>query len=235
MSTTVSVTPMVSYGGSIDTSQPDGVPPTAATWDSVTSKPVFAPVAMSGSYADLLNKPAMFSGAYSELTNKPVLFSGAYADLSGRPLLFSGSYADLANKPASFPSAWGDVTGKPALFSGAYADLTGKPTLFSGSYSDLSNKPQMPRAIRAQTNAAGVYVWTFTEQFPDGVIPIVDGFVEDSTAGAMFSVKSSAVTNKTATIQVTKSVNVTVAGISVLGAGVGAQVMVHLTALSPNP
>lgn len=59
----------------------------APTWDAVTGKPVFAPVATSGAYADLSGRPA--------------LFSGAYADLSGTPSTFP---------PAAHTHAAGDIT-----------------------------------------------------------------------------------------------------------------------------
>jgi Collagen triple helix repeat (20 copies) len=82
-----------------------------------------ATVATSGSYNDLLNKPALFSGAYSALSGKPTLAtvatSGAYSDLIGKPTL-----ATVAT-------------------SGSYGDLSGLPTLFSGSYNDLTNKPSL--------------------------------------------------------------------------------------------
>jgi plastocyanin len=69
--------------------------------------PSLSAVALSGSYNDLLDKPALsedgqFSGSYNDLTDKPVLFSGSYNDLTNRPTLFSGSYVDLTNKPTTF-------------------------------------------------------------------------------------------------------------------------------------
>lgn len=126
-----------------------------------------AVVAETGSYNDLLNRPALFDGQYgsltgqpslfdgnyASLTNKPTLFSGAYADLTGKPVLFSGSYTDLTNKPtipaAQINSDWNSISGisqilnKPVLFSGSYVDLTNKPSLFSGSYVDLTGKPTL--------------------------------------------------------------------------------------------
>lgn len=115
--------------------------------------PVLAPVATSGSYADLTSRPTFATvattGAYTDILGRPslstVATSGSYADLLNKPTLFSGSYTDLTNKPVLFSGAYADLTGKPTLFSGAYADLTGKPTLAtvatSGSYADLLNKP----------------------------------------------------------------------------------------------
>jgi hypothetical protein len=60
---------------------------TAVTWNDITSKPTFATVATSGSYADLTNKPTLFSGSYTDLTNKPTLFSGSYTDLTNKPTI----------------------------------------------------------------------------------------------------------------------------------------------------
>ena len=118
--------------------QEDAVP---VTWDSLSGKPTFSSVALTGAYADLTGKPILFSGAYADLSGKPTLFSGAWADLTGKPtfaaVATSGAYADLSGKPTLFSGAWADITGKPTFAavatSGAYADLSGKPTLFTGS------------------------------------------------------------------------------------------------------
>lgn len=48
-----------------------------------------APVATSGSYTDLTDKPALFNGDYNALANKPVLFSGDYNDLTNRPYILN--------------------------------------------------------------------------------------------------------------------------------------------------
>ena len=45
-------------------------------WANIQNKPtipVFSPVAVSGSYNDLSNKPLIFSGSYNDLTDKPVI------------------------------------------------------------------------------------------------------------------------------------------------------------------
>jgi len=71
------------------------------------------PVATSGSYTDLTNKPSLFGGSYNDLSDKPTLFSGAYADLTGKPSLAtvatSGSYTDLTNNP-TIPTALTDLS-----------------------------------------------------------------------------------------------------------------------------
>lgn len=113
-----------------------------ADWNStsglsqILNKPVLKTVAMTGQAADLTGLSGVaLSGSYADLANKPILFSGNYADLAGRPSLFSGNWSDLSGKP-NFAAV---------ATSGAYADLTGRPTLAavatSGNYNDLTNKP----------------------------------------------------------------------------------------------
>lgn len=49
---------------------------TRLDWANIQNKPnipVFSPVAVSGSYLDLTNRPVIFSGSYNDLTDKPVL------------------------------------------------------------------------------------------------------------------------------------------------------------------
>jgi len=78
------------------------------TWSEILLKPTFATVATSGSYADLLNKPALFSGNYSDLINKPSIFDGNYNSLSNKPSLFDGTWTSLNGKPTSLSSFTND-------------------------------------------------------------------------------------------------------------------------------
>lgn len=59
-------------------------------WDSITSKPSFHSISVTGDYEELENKPVMFSGSYTDLSNKPtfhdICFSGSYLDLLDTPL-----------------------------------------------------------------------------------------------------------------------------------------------------
>ena len=89
---------------------------TAVSWNDISSKPTFATVATSGSYADLTNKPTLFSGSYTDLTNKPTLVT-SYTQLTDRPTLFSGSYTDLTNKP-TIPTDINQLTDESGLLEG---------------------------------------------------------------------------------------------------------------------
>lgn len=110
------------------------------------------PVATSGSYNDLLNKPVIppeqvnsdwnSASGLSQILNKPNLASVAT----------TGSYSDLSNRPvipnAQVASDWSATSGpsfiqnKPTLASvatsGSYSDLTGKPTNVSSFTNDAS-------------------------------------------------------------------------------------------------
>lgn len=86
--------------------------------------------------------------------------------------------------------------------------------------------------LRAQTNTAGVYNWTFATPFPAGTVPVVNVSVEDSTT-ASFNHSVSNVTNTGFTVTLRKTTAVTLLGISVLGVDTSPQAFVHLTAIAP--
>ncbi len=123
------------------------------TWSEVVNKPNLASVAISGDYADLINKPALFDGTWTSLTGKPTLSfvatSGSYSDLSNKPTLFDGSWTSLTGRPnfatVATSGSYNDLSNRPTLFDGAWNSLTGKPTFSavatSGSFTDISNKP----------------------------------------------------------------------------------------------
>jgi hypothetical protein len=89
------------------------------------------------------------------------------------------------------------------------------------------------RAARLQCTSAGALTWTFDTPFATGVLPVVEITVEDSSTGTIFDPRITARDNKSVTIQLYKSASVTVAGVAVLGAAVGAQAWLHLTATAP--
>ncbi len=111
-------------------------------WTLVQNKPIFSPVATSGDYNDLINKPSTsqvnsdwsaMSGP-AEILNKPALSvvatSGAYADLSGAPSI----PAAQINSDWAAASGVGEILNKPSTLAGygitdAYP-LTGNPSNF---------------------------------------------------------------------------------------------------------
>ena len=139
------------------------------TWENLSGKPVLSPVAITGSYIDLKDKPGisafendcgyvkqgdvdynalknlpkLFSGNFLDLINLPVIFSGDYNDLKNKPKQFSGSFIDLIDIPSFFSGDYNDLKNKPTLFSGNYKDLNGVPALFGGDYAELRNKPAL--------------------------------------------------------------------------------------------
>lgn len=114
-----------------------------------------ATVATTGSYDDLVNKPAIpqaqvnsdwnASSGVTEILNKPNLSTVAT----------TGDYNDLVNQP-SIPAA--QVNADWTSSSGV-SEILNKPTLAavatSGDYSDLSNTPSIPTATSDLTNDSG--------------------------------------------------------------------------------
>ena len=121
----------------------------ASNWVNVTNKPIFAAVATSADYNDLINRPDM-SGIQvnsdwnavdgkAQIINKPslsaVATSGAYADLSGKPTI----PAAQVNSDWSAASGPGQILNKPTSLAGygisdAYP-MTGNPSGFLTSVS----------------------------------------------------------------------------------------------------
>lgn len=146
-------------------------------------------------------------------------FSNQYSDLDGCPTLFDGTWLSLIGKPTTWP--WADLTGVPAFFDGTWASLTGKPTI-----------PVIQR-IRAQTNTAGVYVWTFPVAYGTGVFPIVNVTVESALTDPI--IPKIVVTNLAVTVTLirqTPSV-ISLLGLTLFGSNASPQAYVHLTATAP--
>lgn len=116
-------------------------------WTAVTNKPIFATVATSGDYNDLINKPASgqvnsdwsATSGVEQILNKPLLSTvattGAYSDLSGLPSI----PAAQVSSDWSAASGISQVLNKPTTLAGygisdAYP-LTGNPSGFLTSIS----------------------------------------------------------------------------------------------------
>lgn len=86
--------------------------------------------------------------------------------------------------------------------------------------------------LRAQTNTAGVYTWTFPTAF--GAAPVVNVSVEDTSGGgASWGHAITAISSTSVTVTLTKSTSVSILGISVLGIASTPQAYVHLAATAP--
>ena len=126
----------------------------------ILNKPNLAPVATSGNYNDLTNKPELFSGDYNDLTNKPTIPTvptnvSAFVNDAGYLTAIPDSFGGISIESDPVFSAWDKD----------YNDLTNKPDLFSGDYNDLTNKPAIPTVptnVSAFANDAG-YLTAYTE------------------------------------------------------------------------
>lgn len=147
------------------------------------------------SYTDPLD-PVAYSGNYNDLSNRPTIPSritdiGIVDGSAGQVLTTDGtgnftfrdveattvSFANVTNKPTTlagygindaFTGRYEDLLNKPTLFDGAYASLTGKPTiptdvddltdnsnlLFDGNYTSLNGRPTIPTDLNQLTDAS---------------------------------------------------------------------------------
>ena len=116
-------------------------------YDDLINTPDLAPVATSGNYEDLTNKPTIptvptnisaFVNDAGYLTAIPDSLGGISLETDPVFSAWNKDYNDLTNKP--------DLA--PVATSGSYNDLTNKPDLApvatSGSYNDLTDKPTIP-------------------------------------------------------------------------------------------
>lgn len=119
--------------------------------------------------------------------------------------------------------------GTPASTSLASAAANG--LMAATDKAKLDTLPAIQR-LRVQTNALGVYTWTFPVPYGAGVLPIISCDVEDDTA-AVASLKITALSNTAVSVKVTKQTQVTVVGIQVLALASSHQAFIHLVAFNP--
>jgi Fe-S cluster assembly iron-binding protein IscA len=145
-------------------------------------QPLFATVAATGQYTDLLSKPALSTvattGKYTDLSSKPTLSTvaatGNYTDLLSKPtfsiVATSGNYTDLSNAPPQLGDVELQLQTIPTCVDwnltsnqGSALAIINKPVISgnnanlatvatTGNYTDLTNKP-----ILATVAATGNY------------------------------------------------------------------------------
>lgn len=83
------------------------------SWNNIQDKPIFATVATSGSYSDLIGRPTALSDLANDvgyITSAAIPTTYAWSAITGKPsfaaVATSGSYNDLSNKP-TIPSIAG--------------------------------------------------------------------------------------------------------------------------------
>lgn len=130
-------------------------------------------VASTGSYNDLIDKPAIpgiptdvsaFNNDAGYLVAADIIGKADSADLADVAL--SGDYNDLLNKPDLFSGSYDDLTDTPVIppapvqanwtetNTSSLAYIRNKPELFSGDYQDLTNKPHIPADVSEFNNDA---------------------------------------------------------------------------------
>lgn len=117
----------------------------------------------------------------------------------------------------------------------AASDIGGLSTFVDARIASTSatSTPMGVQRIRVQTNASGVYTWTFPTAFPASTTPVVTVVAEDATSNAMTSAQITSISNTTVTVQVNQIAQVTLLS-TLLGTGpVAVQKFVDITAVKP--
>ena len=120
------------------------------TWSSLTGKPSFSTVAISGSWNDLINKPTTLAGygITDALSNSHPASVITAIDITNWNSAFSwGNHSGLY-RPVSYVPAWSEIIGKPTFATVAT----------SGSYNDLNNKPTIDGSETKVTGGTNVTV-----------------------------------------------------------------------------
>jgi hypothetical protein len=124
-----------------------------------------AAVALSNSYDDLSDKPALFSGSYNDLTNKPTLFNGSYTSLTNKPTIPT-AISELEND-VDYVLPDGSITGNAGtVTNGVYTtgnqEIDGVKTFNSGVAIESSTGITTHQTIFniVPTNATTVHIAT---------------------------------------------------------------------------
>jgi hypothetical protein len=142
------------------------------------------PVAYSGNYGDLRNRPTLpteitdlgiTDGSAGQVLSTDGTGNFTFRDITATNVAF----ADILNKPTTlagygindaFTGRYDDLIDAPTLFDGAYASLTGKPTiatdlsgltdsqnlLFDKDYNSLNNRPSIPADLGDLTDSGNL-------------------------------------------------------------------------------
>jgi hypothetical protein len=152
-------------------------------------KPLFATVAATGQYTDLLSKPALSTvattGKYTDLSSKPTLSTvaatGNYTDLLSKPtfstVATSGNYTDLSNAPPQLGDVELQLQTIPTCVDwnltsnqGSALAVINKPSISSASGSSWTQwqwvMPDGATLLLGSRLADGTY------QYPQGVTPL---------------------------------------------------------------
>lgn len=110
-------------------------------WSNLSGRPTFAPVAISGSYNDLVGLPSVFPSSIASVTGLQTALNGKISVGANIP------YSTLIGVPTSFPSSIG-------LVSGLQGELDGKQPVgnYLTSFTELDpNVPSFAKALTGVT------------------------------------------------------------------------------------
>ena len=209
-------------------------------WANIQNKPnipVFAPVAASGSYLDLINRPTIFSGSYNDLTDQPYLGAATTSQLGlvkvdGTTITINASGVITAVGGGSAIDSLSDVA--DVELTGIYAPTNGQVLKWNSATSTWR-----PQTISATTLGLGNVTneskatmfnnpsFTGTVNLGSGVVNLPAGSTIGGNAVAttgLITFSGSTISTSVSTITIAKSTsitgNLTVSG--VIGASINA-------------
>lgn len=123
----------------------DGQLSVSLRWDQIINAPVLSPVATSGDYADLSNKPVIAAQVNSDWSA-----SSGPEQILNKPSLFSGDYSALTSIPAYFA---------PSAHNQAFSTITATPTTLAGyGIADGTTLTQLATKFTIPAGSAAQYV-----------------------------------------------------------------------------
>lgn len=123
---------------------------TNLAYSKLTGAPVLAPVATSGSYNDLSNRPTI-------PTNTDQLTNGAgFITASALSGLATENFVTTRGFLTDIPEASASTKGGFKLGIGLTKDANGIVDAFSGSYNDLTDRPSIPTDINQLSDSSGL-------------------------------------------------------------------------------
>ncbi|WKV20432.1 hypothetical protein 16Q_039 [Pseudomonas phage 16Q] len=127
-------------------------------YQDIIGAPVLAPVASSGSYNDLTNRPAI--PTLPSLST--VALSGLYSDLVGNPVI-SYPVTSVNSKTGALALSSSDVGAAPLVHTHSISNITGLQAALDGKANSSSAKRQ--ETFSGLTDSSGNYTVVFSTPF----------------------------------------------------------------------
>ena len=179
--------PLTATGNTIATGGPIDLANSTIAWESVTSKPNFSNIALSGSYDDLSDVPTLVQSLLITDANLQVTFNDATTTNLGSVIGYTGSQGITGYTGSQGDTGYTGSQGEKGIVSQAteptdtgilWLDTSVAGAIggsgFSGNYNDLTNKPSIPANTSDLNNDSGF----ITSNVSVDIVPTVDNAID---------------------------------------------------------